>query len=273
MPAQTTKADRSRQARWASEASHFDAVDYSTAPIHPLIIERYARCRQRDYYQSEYFFSLLNDVKGKHILDIGCGDGGNAILLALRGAFVTGIDISEEAIAAAKIRAGHHSVDTQTEFICSPLELLQTKTTFDIVMGQAILHHVLSELDATFRAICRVTVPRARCVFLEPVNLSPTWRRLRLMVPVPTCGTVDERPLEEADLQVIRRYLTDFEMRQFAILARLSRFFLHGPYELAPRVVRLACDAAGRMDYVAVRHLGLKKLASCAVIAGHLRAY
>src|SRR5204863_4502520 len=118
MPTQTTKADRSRQARWASEASHFDAVDYSTAPIHPLIIDRYARCRQRDYYQSEYFFSLLSDVRGKQILDVGCGDaGGNAILLALRGAFVTGIDISEECIEAAKVRATHHAVDGRTEFI------------------------------------------------------------------------------------------------------------------------------------------------------------
>ncbi len=272
MPEQTAKADRSRQERWASETSHFNAVDYATAPIHPLIIERYTRCRQRDYHQSEYFFSLLSDVRGKHILDIGCGDGGNSILLALRGAFVTGIDISDKAIAAAKIRAARHAVDGRTEFICSPLELLGTTKRFDIVMGQAILHHLLSELDATFRAIRKLAVPAAYCVFLEPVNLSQTVRRLRLLLPIPTCGTVDERPLEEADLAVIRRHLPDFDMRLFAILARLGRFFLHGPYEFAPRAVRLVYDAAVRMDYVAVRHLGLKKLAACAVVTGHLAA-
>jgi SAM-dependent methyltransferase len=246
----------------------------ATAMIHPLIIERYARCRRKDYYQSEYFFSLLGDVKGKNILDIGCGDaGGNAILLALRGAFVTGIDISEECITEARIRAAHHSVDGRTEFICSPVELLRKTRTFDIVIGQSIRRHVLSDLDATFSAICKMTTPGALCVLVEPVNLSPAWRRLRLMLPIPTRGTADERPLETADLKIIQRYLPDFRMRPFSILIRLSRFFLRGPYELAPWMVRLACDAAVRMDYVAVRYLGLKKLASCAVIAGHLSGH
>src|SRR6266545_2556226 len=210
---EAAKAGRSNQERWADEASYFDAVDYPTAPIHPLIIERYARCRHKDYFWSEYFFSLLSDVKGKHTLDIGCGAGDNAVLLALRGAFVTGIDISERAVEAARVRAAHHQVDGRTEFICAPVELLPTTRTFDIMIDQAILHHVVSELDATFRAICRVTVPGAYCVFVEPVNLSPNWRRLRLVLPVPAYGTADERPLEETDLRVIRRYLTDFEMR------------------------------------------------------------
>jgi 2-polyprenyl-3-methyl-5-hydroxy-6-metoxy-1,4-benzoquinol methylase len=270
MVEQTTNVERSRQERWANETSHFNAVEYATAPVHPRIVERYARCEQRDYHQSEYFFSLLSDVKGKHVLDLGCGDGGNAILLALRGAFVTGIDISDKAIEAAKVRAARHGLSRQTDFICSPLELLRSARPFDIVVGQAILHHVLSELDATFKAIRTLSAPHAYCIFLEPVNLSPTLRRLRLMVPVPTCGTADERPLERADLDVIQRYLPDLEMRLFGILARLGRFFLHQPYEFAPRVVRLAYDAAVRMDYVAVRHLGLQKLAACAVLSGHL---
>lgn len=268
----TADADRSREERWADEASYFDAVEYPTAPIHPLIIERYTGCRQKDYYRSEYFFSLLSDVEGKHILDIGCGAGDNAVLLALRGAFVTGIDISEKAVEAARIRVAHHSLADRTEFICSPVELLPTTRTFDIVIGQAILHHVASELDATFRAIARVTVPGAYCVFVEPVNLSPTWRRLRLMLPVPACGTVDERPLEETDLQTMQRYLRDFQMRLFAILARLSRFYLPGPYELAPWAARLAHDAVVRADYIAVHHLGLGKLAGSAVLSGHLDA-
>ncbi len=184
---QAAQAGRCNQERWADEASYFDAVDYPTAPIHPLIVELYARCPHKDYFWSEYFFSLLSDVKGKHILDIGCGAGDNAVVV-------------------------------------------------------------------------------------EPVNLSPNWRKLRLLLPVPAYGTADERPLEEADLHAIWRYLTDFEMRFFAILARLSRFFLHGPYELAPWPARLAYDAAVRADYLAVHHLGLGKLAASAVLSGRLGA-
>src|SRR5437773_6501495 len=244
MREQMAQEHRIRAERWAAEAGFSDTIQHPAAPIHPLIIERYAKCSRRDFYESESFFAHLADVKGKRVLDIGCGAGDNAILLALRGARVTGIDISQKAIAAARSRAAHHSVGGLTEFVCSPVELFRTTKTFDIVIGQAILHHIIPELDATFRAIAKLAIPGALCVFQEPVNLSPWWRKFRLMLPIPVYGTVDERPLEVAELRIIKRYLRDLEMRSFLITARLMRFFPDGPYELAPGWVRLASDVA-----------------------------
>jgi 2-polyprenyl-3-methyl-5-hydroxy-6-metoxy-1,4-benzoquinol methylase len=47
---------------------------------------------------------LLEDVRGKKILDVGCGPGLYAFLLIKKGAIVKGIDISKEVIGIAKKR-------------------------------------------------------------------------------------------------------------------------------------------------------------------------
>ena len=45
---------------------------------------------------------LAGDVKGKDVLDAGCGEGRFSRMLALRGAKVTGVDLSERMIALAR---------------------------------------------------------------------------------------------------------------------------------------------------------------------------
>jgi len=45
------------------------------------------------------------DVKGKTVLEIGCGSGFLSVLLAKKGASVTAVDISEEAVETTKTNA------------------------------------------------------------------------------------------------------------------------------------------------------------------------
>lgn len=45
---------------------------------------------------------LLGDLRGKRVLDVGCGLGAGSWLLATRGAHVTGVDVSEDAIEWAR---------------------------------------------------------------------------------------------------------------------------------------------------------------------------
>ena len=39
----------------------------------------------------EYAYALLGDVRGRTVLDFGCGSGQNSLLLARRGARVVGV--------------------------------------------------------------------------------------------------------------------------------------------------------------------------------------
>ncbi|HPL30401.1 MAG TPA: class I SAM-dependent methyltransferase, partial [Anaerolineae bacterium] len=41
-----------------------------------------------------YALSLLGDVRGCTVIDLGCGRGSNSVLLAQRGAYVIACDIS-----------------------------------------------------------------------------------------------------------------------------------------------------------------------------------
>ena len=58
------------------------------------------------------FEALIKDgeIKPGRALDIGCGRGDNAIMLAINGCDVTGIDLVEDAINDAKAKAIRHHV-------------------------------------------------------------------------------------------------------------------------------------------------------------------
>jgi ubiquinone/menaquinone biosynthesis C-methylase UbiE len=56
----------------------------------------------RDYLNNPAMFELLEDVSGKRLLDLGCGEGYNTRLMARKGAEVVGVDFSEKMIRLAR---------------------------------------------------------------------------------------------------------------------------------------------------------------------------
>lgn len=102
------QSENFRQDRWKSEAEFFDEwaakAALNIAPTDPLALRRYSPPLRRKF-NKEFRFLLMGSFKGKLLLDLGCGDGANAVMLAQMGAFVTGIDISPKAIELAWRRA------------------------------------------------------------------------------------------------------------------------------------------------------------------------
>ncbi len=56
----------------------------------------------REYLNNPGMFKILEDISGKKVLDLGCGEGYNTRILASKGANVTGIDYSDKMIALAR---------------------------------------------------------------------------------------------------------------------------------------------------------------------------
>lgn len=260
--------------RWTSEARFFDEIaQQMTAQLKPLDLLTVARYHepQHPWFHKEFRFQLLGDLRGKRVLDIGCGDGINATLMAKYGAHVTGVDISPGFVELCKQRAQLEGVEARTEFFCSPLETVELPAGhFDIIWGDGILHHVIPELDAVMRQLMKWAKPGALLVFSEPVSLTPWLRKLRKGVPIHTNATPDERPLEKAELSTILRHLPDLELKWFHLLGRLSKLILPTcqTYERSPLARKLAVDLLGRVDQVLLSVPRLKTLGGMCVIHG-----
>jgi 2-polyprenyl-3-methyl-5-hydroxy-6-metoxy-1,4-benzoquinol methylase len=263
-----------RQERWESEAKFFDEWAEKTAgsitPTDPLALRRYSPPLRRKF-SKEFRFLLMGDLRGKSLLDVGCGDGANAVMLAQMGAAVTGIDISPKAIELAWQRADINGVKGSVQFCCSQLETaIFPQCSFDIIWGDAILHHLIPELDAVMSKLTDWAKPGALLVFAEPINFNNALRKIRFMLPVATHATPDERPLEPSEVGLVRRHIADLQVRPFGLLGRLDRFILPNfNYERSAWHRRAISNFLATLDCVLLSVPGVDSLGGTAVLYGH----
>jgi len=265
---------KARERRWSEEAAFFDRaarrVEGIHLPIDPLALQRYTRPVLRKRFNKEYRFRVLGPLAGKALLDVGCGDGQNSVMLARMGARVTGIDVSPGAIEVARRRAEVNGVADRVRFLCAPVELAALPDReFDIVWGEGILHHVLDDLDRVLTRLARCAKPEGVLIFSEPINLSPTLRRIRRRIPIRTDATPGERPMLGAELDLVRRHVSGLVMRPYSVLGRLDRLILvRFNYERSHVVRRGIVNAIAIFDWLITSLPGCERLASTCVLHG-----
>lgn len=76
---------------------------------------------------------IVSRTPGRRALDLACGEGRNSIFLARNGFSVTGVDISEEALAKAERRAAAEGV--AVEWIAADLEGVVIPGRFDLILN------------------------------------------------------------------------------------------------------------------------------------------
>lgn len=79
------------------EYNDTDSINYSSR-----INENNDLSKNPDNLIKQTFEMLPNDLSGKHVIDIGCGEGRWSRLMTEKGAIVTGIDSSQKIIEIAK---------------------------------------------------------------------------------------------------------------------------------------------------------------------------
>lgn len=86
--------------------------------------------------------SLLPDMKGKTVLDLGCGFGGDCVDFINKGSVrVVGIDISEKMLTTAKGENARQNI----EYIWLDMNYIDTiNEKFDIVYSSLAFHYVKS---------------------------------------------------------------------------------------------------------------------------------
>ncbi len=113
---------------------------------------------------NENKLKLLGNVKGKKVLELGCGGGQCSIAFAKQGAKVTGLDLSKEQLNFAKALAEKEKVTV--EFINgSFMNLKKIKSNnYDLVFS-AFAFQYSSNLKKLFKQVHRVLKKRGLFVF------------------------------------------------------------------------------------------------------------
>lgn len=275
-----------REARehiWEAERLCFDEVASGTAftTLAPATLRRFGSNQLRPAFYQEYMIRAAGDLSGKRVLDLGCGRGNDAILLAKLGAQVTGLDVSGASVEFVKRRAEAEGVADVTTFLCSPVETAPLpEHVFDVIWCHNILHHLTHTLDFMLALIKSWAKPGGRLVLTEPVDLCRPLERLQQLLPsraLASTGedtwTGHERPLGWTELATIRRHLPGLTTRHFACLGRLERFVLSGGnYELSSRPRKAVAWLLVHSDYPLLSVPYLRNIGRRVVMHGCVKA-
>jgi SAM-dependent methyltransferase len=244
--------------RWEAVEAQRSSADalHRHVDLYIRDLPRYLNPPEDTLYPLEYCYWLLGDVRGKRVLDYGCGAGENTTALAARGADVTGLDLSHDLIKLADERLGLHG--QEAEFVvgsCHDIPLADESV--DVVFGMAILHHLDLELAA--REVWRVLKPGGLAIFSEPTRDSATLRFVRRLIPwQPQDVSPFERPLTTAELRRFARRFA-WEGHRHFLLPGLNHL---GWYRLSDRLLRMP----GMTHLAVVCAFGIRKPTSTSPI-------
>lgn len=113
---------------------------------------------------------LLGDVEDKTLAHLLCNSGGDSLSLALLGATVTGVDISDGAIASARELSSETGIPA--DFVCTDLydwleRTAREESRFNVVFSSYGVVCWLPDLDAWAEGIASILVPGGRFVLVE----------------------------------------------------------------------------------------------------------
>lgn len=110
-------------------------------------------------------------LKGKRVLDVGCGGGLLAEGMAALGAQVTGIDLSEKPLGVARLHLFESGLQVDYRQVSAEALAAEAPASFDVVTCLEMLEHV-PDPASTVRA-CGALVKPGGQVFFSTINRNP----------------------------------------------------------------------------------------------------
>ena len=130
------------------------------------------------YQQARYdwIIKLSGDVRGRKILDLGCGDGCLVYLLVKNGGLVTGVDNDELGIKFANENLASRLKNSKSNyrFVCSSVyDLPFPENSFDLVISSEVIEH-LKEPNRLLAEAKRVLKSSGKIILTTPYRLTET---------------------------------------------------------------------------------------------------
>lgn len=131
--------------------------------------EGYKSIRDRELnsntvYEIPALFSMMPDLCGKKVLDMGCGFGEHCKkFVELGAAKVVGIDISEKMLAVARTE----NADEKIEYVNIPIEDVDgIDEKFDVVVSSLALHYV-EDFPGVVKKVYNLLTPGGTFIFSQ----------------------------------------------------------------------------------------------------------
>lgn len=113
----------------------------------------------------------IASLKGKKVLDVGCGGGILAEAMAARGANVTGIDLAEKPLGVARLHLLESGRSVDYRQVSAEELATQEAGTYDVVTCMEMLEHVPN--PASTIASCAALAKPGGHVFFSTISRNP----------------------------------------------------------------------------------------------------
>ncbi|MFF3578273.1 class I SAM-dependent methyltransferase [Streptomyces mirabilis] len=198
------------------------------------------------------------DLRGRHVLEIGLGQGAEAEQLIRRGARWTGVDLTDTAVRRTGMRLALRELPFEGLHQASVLDLPLPDESFDVVFSHGVLHHV-PDIQRAQNEIHRVLKPGGELVVMLYARWSLNYlvsigllRRAALLAahPLERLGALSEPG------ELLEAHLDNARKTGLMRYLRMSKFIHrntdgpHNPYSQVYDVRRVRRD----FPYFDVRH-------------------
>lgn len=108
------------------------------------------------------------------VLDLGCGEGGDAVWLALQGWHVTAVDVSDVAIERAKALAVEHNVEGKIDLQQHDLTVSFPADKYDLVSAQYLQSPIEFERKKALQKAASAVTVGGVLIVVEHAS-APSW--------------------------------------------------------------------------------------------------
>ncbi len=159
----------------------------------------------------------LGELRGRTLLDVGCGLGEASVYFAMEGATVTATDISPGMCSATQCLASANGVSLTTHVSAIEDLGLPTGHQFDIIYTGNTLHH--ADIAATLDNVLPHLKPDGVFVSWDPVAYNPIINIYRAVAT--KVRTEDEHPLRLRDVRAVTSRFATAEVSWFWLTSQL----------------------------------------------------
>jgi SAM-dependent methyltransferase len=158
----------------------YDVADHYDDAYFEDLVARYRTRNRFARRRIDNVFSLVPDVAGLVLADLGCGMGTFTLEAAARGAFAVGVDPASAAVRAARLVAGARAAGHGAVFVRGDAAVLPlTDGVADVVLAADLTEHLDDvTLARVLREAARVVRPGGRLVLYTP-DRQHVFERLR----------------------------------------------------------------------------------------------